>query len=66
MHPNCPIHVQRIKLFDEETGAFLVEIIATHQNSAIPGGRMQHAMTSGAARDRAFASRTVVSSGSIV
>jgi hypothetical protein len=27
---------------------------------------MQHAMTSGAARDRAFASRTVVSSGSIV
>ena len=65
-HPNCPIHVRRMTLVDEETGAELIEIIATHQNSATYGGNMWHARRSAAARDRAFASRFDTSSGSIV
>jgi hypothetical protein len=65
-HPNCPIHVQRVPLVDDETDTRLGEIIATHQNSADYGGRIWHEMQAAAARDRGFASQVVVSSGSTV
>ena len=63
-HPNCPIHIRRITLVNEETGTELAEIIATHQNSAAYGGEMWCATKRSEARERALATRTWAISGS--
>lgn len=65
-HPDCPIHVRRQTLFDEESGDPLVEIIATHQNSAAYGGKLWRETRSAVARDRVLTSLTDVSSGSTI
>ena len=60
--PDCPIHFHKMRVVDERTGLLIDEVYATHQNSAVAGGKMWHSMQRAAARDRALASRTVVSS----
>ncbi len=61
-NPDCPIHINKMRVVDERTGRLIGEVYATHQNSAVAGGKMWHSMQRAAARDRARASRTVVSS----
>ncbi len=60
--PDCPIDFHKMAVIDERTGRRIGEIYATHQNSAVAGGEMWHSMKRAAARDRALASRTTVSS----
>lgn len=57
-HPNCPIHVRRLELVDENTGQVVAEVVATHQNSAEFGGQMWREMKIAAARQRAVESST--------
>ena len=63
-HPDYPIHVRRMVLRDEN-GMPVVTVVATHQSSAEAGGNAWHQKQEAAARERASASRTDVSSGSI-
>ena len=60
--PDCPIHFHKIVVVDERTGRRIGEVYATHQNSAVAGGEIWHSMQRVAARDRALASITAVSS----
>ena len=60
--PDCPIHFNKMVVVDESNGRRIGEIYATHQNSADAGGEMWHSRQRAAARDRALASRTTVSS----
>ncbi len=60
--PECPIHVHKLALIDESNARRIGEIYATHQNSAYAGGEIWHSMQRAAARDRALASRSTVSS----
>ena len=60
--PDCPIHFHKMAVVDERTGRRIGEIYATHQNSAVAGGKMWHSMQRATAHDRALASRTTVSS----
>ena len=60
--PGCPIHFHKLVLIDESNGCRIGEIYTTHQNSAVAGGEMWHSRQRAAARDRALASRTTVSS----
>jgi hypothetical protein len=61
-HPDCPIHFQSCRLFDESTGRPIAQVYATAQSSAAAGGAMWHAMQRTAARVRGRASSTAVSS----
>ena len=47
-----------VKLIDEETGRLIGEILATHQSSAVAGGKMWRQMQAEAAQERGIASQT--------
>ena len=66
VHPECPIHVHRLRLADDETGQFVAEIVATHQNSAVDGGAMWRETQVAAARERAMFTTSAVASDSLL
>ena len=49
---DCPIHIRKVELRDQDTGQLIAKVLGTHHNSAEVGGRMWHAMQCDAARQR--------------